>query len=488
MKIKNKNIQKLLEKYKEIAILGKVGALMGWDTEVNMPPKAAPARGESTALVTSMIVDKWNNSEFKKLLVVANKSKGLTKTEVSILRNLNRSAAIYHKIPKKLLVEESELTSKSFVAWNKARRENKFEDFAPHLEKLLKLSREIAKHLTKDNPNLRDKNNPYDALLDLYEPGLTADFCKEMFNGLVPELSKIAKNIKPSKKIKFKYPIEIQKEHVRALVGEMGYDFEAGRMDLAPHPFETTLGRYDVRITNRYQETSLEGLTGAMHEAGHAMYEQGVNIEFENTPLDHGVSLGIHESQSRFWENVVGRSEAFSKYIAPKLKVIKASELFNQLNRVEPGLIRVDADEVTYNLHIALRFEIENDLINGRLKVIDLPKIWNAKTKEYLGITPKTDSDGVLQDIHWSHNSFGYFPTYTLGNLYSAQWYFYMKQDIKNFNELVQKGEFKPILDWLRKNIHTHGSQYWPEELAKRITGEKLNPKYFLDYIKEKYI
>lgn len=480
MKTKNKHIQKLLEKYKEISILGKVGSLMGWDTEVNMPPKAAPARGESAALITSIIVDKWNSPEFKKLLVLANGSKDLTQIEISILRNINRGARIYHKIPKQLLVEESSLTSKSFVAWNKARRENKFEDFAPYLEKLLKLSREIAK-------NLGYKDNPYDALLDLYEPGLTAHFCEEIFGQLVPELSKIAKVIKPPKRTKFKYSIETQKEQVKSLIKDMGYDFDAGRIDVAPHPFETTLGRYDVRITNRYQETSLEGLTGAMHEAGHAMYEQGVSEAFEDTPIDHGVSLGIHESQSRFWENIVGRSIEFSKYIAPKIKILKAKELFNELNRVEPGLIRVDADEVTYNLHIALRFEIENDLINGKIKVKDLPQVWNSKMKEYLGILPNSDSDGVLQDIHWAHNSFGYFPTYTLGNLYSAQWYFYMVRDIKNFKTLIEKGDFKPILSWLRKNIHQHGSRYWPDELVMRITGEKLNPKYFLDYIKEKY-
>lgn len=481
MKIKNTTIKKLLEKYKEIAILGGVRALMGWDTEVNMPIKATGGRGKSVALLTSIVTDKWNEPEFKKLLKIANNSKNLTEIEKAILRNLNRTAKIFHKIPKKLLVEESELTTKAFAAWNKARRENKFKDFAPHLEKLVGLTREIAKHLGY-------KDNPYDALLDLYEPGLTAEFCKNLFDKLVPELSAIAREIKRSKPAKFNYPIDLQKEHVKELVSQMGYDFEAGRIDVAPHPFETTLGRYDVRITNRYKETSLEGLTGAMHEAGHAMYEQGVGEDFENTPLDNGVSLGIHESQSRFWENVVGRSMEFAKYVAPKIKVLKPKDLFNELNRVEPGLIRVDADEVTYNLHIALRFEIENDLINGKIKVRDLPKIWNTKMKKYLGIAPKTDRDGVLQDIHWSHNSFGYFPTYTLGNLYAAQWYFYMKRDIKNFKDLVKKGNFKPILSWLRKNIHVHGSLHWPEELTAQVTGEKLNPGYFLNYIKEKYL
>lgn len=472
-------MRELLAKYKEISLLGRIGGLLGWDTEVNLPTLAAKGRGEQAALLTSLIVDRWNDKEFKKVLEIANKKKNLTLKEKAILRNLNRSAKIYNKIPKKLLVKESELTSKAFVVWNKARKENDFKSFAPYLSELVEMSREFAKCLGY-------KSNPYDALLDLYEPNLTAEFCESLFNKLTPELADLVKKVKHSKKIKFKYPLEKQKELSRYVLGVMGYNFEAGRMDLAPHPFETTLGHFDVRITNRYKESSLEGLTGTMHEGGHALYEQGVNERYENTPLDHGVSLGIHESQSRFWENIVGRSREFSEFIAPKVKILSAKEIFSILNRVEPGLIRVDADEATYNLHVALRFEIENGLINGKLKVKDLPDIWNSKMKEYLGVVPPNDSDGVLQDVHWSHNSFGYFPTYTLGNLYASQWAHYMKKEL-DFNKLIKKGNFGPILDWLRKNIHQYGSLYFPDELVRKITKEELNANYFLEYVKEKF-
>jgi carboxypeptidase Taq len=469
----------LLAKYKEIALLGKIHSLMGWDTEVNMPPKGAASRGEQSALLTSISVDKWLDPEFKKLLNKAFSKKNLSLKEKAIVRNLKRASNIYYKIPKELLVKESKLTSKAFVTWAKSREENDFKSFAPYLEELLKISREVAEHLGY-------KDNPYDALLDLYEPGLTAKFCEDLFNRLTPELSHLSLELKSPKKPKLlRLPIESQKELAIFVLNQMGYDFSAGRMDVAPHPFETTLGRFDVRITNRYSDSSLEGLTGAMHEGGHALYEQGVNEKFEYTPLDHGVSLGIHESQSRFWENIIGRSSEFAKYIAPKYKLTQ-KDLYNLLNQVKPGMIRVDADEVTYNLHVALRFEIENDLINGKIKVQDLPEIWNSKMKKYLGITPKNNSEGLLQDVHWSHNSFGYFPTYTLGNLYSAQWRFYMQKEL-NIKKLVEKGDFKPILDWLRRNIHQYGSLYYPGELVKKVTGENLNPRYFLDYIKEKY-
>jgi carboxypeptidase Taq len=474
-------MNELLAKYKEIVLLGNIQGLLGWDTEVNLPVNGSKGRALQSALLTGLIVDRWNDKEFKSLLFKLNKSKKISLKEKAILRNLNHSAKVYYKVPKKILIKESELTSKAFVVWTKARKENNFNLFAPYLEELLNLSKEISEYLGY-------KNNPYDALLDLYEPGLTADFCKFIFDKLTPELVNVIKNIKQENLSKNKTQIstEEQKKLCIFILEKMGYDFNSGRMDIAPHPFETTLGRHDVRITNRYKKDSfIESLTGAMHEGGHALYEQGVNEKFEYTPLDHGVSLGIHESQSRFWENIIGRSQEFAIYFASKVN-ISSKDLFKLTNYVKPGFIRVEADEVTYNLHIALRFEIENDLINGKIEVKDLPEVWNSKMKKYLGIVPKNNSMGVLQDVHWAHNSFGYFPTYTLGNLYGAQWRTFMKKEL-DINKLVREGNFKPILSWLRKNIHQHGSLYYPEELVKKVTGENLNPDYFLNYIKEKY-
>jgi carboxypeptidase Taq len=275
----------------------------------------------------------------------------------------------------------------------------------------------------------------------------------------------------------------------------MGYDLDAGRMDVSSHPFTDTLDHFDVRITNRYKTGEFrESLMVAMHEGGHALYEQGVSEEYTYTPLDGGVSLGIHESQSRFWENQIGRSLPFIKFMTPifhafypdQLSKVGGEELYTLFNQVKPSLIRTEADEVTYNLHIALRFELEEAMVNDKVKIEDLPEIWREKMKSYLGVVPKTDREGVLQDVHWSHGPLGYFPTYTLGNLYAAQFTNKMKKDIK-VSESAEKGELGSILSWLRTNIHQHGSLYMPDELIKKVTHEALNPNYFLEYIKEKY-
>lgn len=499
MKVRNKKIKKLLEKYKEISILGQVNSLLGWDLNVNLPPKAAEGRAAEVAYITKLIAEKWLEKDFRNLLESLNNqagSKSLNPEEAAIRRNLNWAGKYYYNVPKEIIVEFAETTSRAFMIWHKAKLENKFQDFLPHLKKIIKLNQIIANHLGF-------KENPYDALLDLYEPGLTASFCRKIFADLTPELTQILKKILQAKALDLNslldpslvYPERDQKQLSLFVLRKMGYDLEAGRMDISPHPFTTTLGRFDVRITNRYKANDFQdSLMVAMHEGGHALYELGVNQEYANTPLDGGVSLGIHESQSRFWENQIGRSLPFIKFMTPlvhafypqQLSKVGPDELFTYFNRVKPGLIRVEADEVTYNLHIALRFELEDGLINNKLKANDLPEIWRSKMKKMLGVVPKTDREGVLQDVHWSYGSFGYFPTYTLGNLYGAQITNKMTKEI-NIEEASDKGELGTILAWLRANIHQYGSVYWPGELIKKITGEALNPKYFLDYIKEKY-
>jgi carboxypeptidase Taq len=286
-----------------------------------------------------------------------------------------------------------------------------------------------------------------------------------------------------------------QKQLALFVLKKIGYDLEAGRMDVSSHPFTDTLGIYDVRITNRYKaDNFVESIMVALHEGGHALYDQGVKEEYAGTPLEGGVSLGIQESQSRFWENQIGRSEEFVKFITPILHAFypeQLSEFDHQtlsrhFNWVTPGLIRVEADEITYNLHIALRFEIENKLINNKIKADDLPEIWRSKMKKYLGVVPETDREGVLQDVHWSGGMFGYFSTYTLGNLYAAQITAKMAKELK-IDNLVEKANYGTILSWLRTNIHQYGSLYWPKELIKKVTGEPLNPKYFVDYLQKKY-
>ena len=498
MKIRNKKIKKLVEKYRQISLLGKIDAVLGWDLEVSLPQKAVEGRAAQIAYLTKIISEKWLDKEFRKL-VTDTVDTGLNQEEKAILRNLRHAGKFYFKVPKEIIVEFAETITRATMVWRKARKEDKFKDFLPHLKKLVNLNQTIAKHLGY-------KENLYDALLDLYEPGLTTAFCKQIFANLQPELTTLIKKIQKSKKYQKKsdlvkgelnYPVDSQEQLCLFVIKRMGYDLEAGRMDdITPsHPFTNELGRFDVRFTNRYDSKDFrESLMIAMHEAGHALYEQGISEDYTDTPLQGGVSLGIHESQSRFWENQIGRSWQFMKFMTPifhafypeVLSNLDTDTLFYLFNTVRPSLIRTEADEVTYNLHIALRFEIEEALVNSKLNPEDLPEIWRDKMKKYLGVVPKTDREGVLQDVHWTNGPMGYFPTYTMGNLYAAQFTAKMHKEL-NIEEFVEKGELGTILTWLRTNFHQYGSLYWPDELIRRVTGQKLNPKFLLTYLAKKY-
>ena len=498
MKFSHPKIKKLIEKYKTISLLEKIQSLLEWDLEINLPPKAAKVRAEQMAFLTGQRTDLWLDSEFRSLLeYLTEHQEKLTEKERAMIRNLNHAGKYYFKVPKKIILEISKITTKAFPVWKKAKEENKFSNFLPYLKKIFELSQSVAEHLGY-------KENPYDALLDLYEPQLTTKDCRKIFSEIGPFLSKFLKRIKKSPKYQLEskiaspeafYPKDTQKQLAQFLLKKMGFDFEAGRMDESVHPVTFWNARFDVRITTRYQKNDFRpSLTAAIHEGGHALYEQGINPDFEGTPLESGVSLGIHESQSRFWENQICRNPAFLEFLTPILQVLYPKELSNIstkdiilfFNQVKPSLIRTEADEVTYNLHVMLRFELEDDLINERIKPKDLPEIWRAKMRKYLGIEPKTDQEGVLQDVHWSAGLVGYFPTYTLGNLYAAQIAAKMREKL-NIEKLLERGQLKPILNWLRKEIHQYGSLYWPKELIKKATGQKLNSKFFIKYIEKKY-
>ncbi len=503
MRIKDKNIKKILQKYKEISLIGNISALAGWDLEVNMPPSAAESRAAVNSYLTKLSTDIWQSTEFKELIEKTDTRK-LTQEEKAIVRNLKHAGKFYFKVPQEIIIEFSETTSKAFVAWRKAREENNFKEFEPHLRKIVKINKLVADYMGY-------KKHPYDALLDMYEPGLTTEKLDKIFSYLQKETVKILTSLKKSKKYKelndpnskyakylddnLEYPKDDQQQISYFILRKIGYELDKGRIDEAPHPFSINISPSDNRITTRYKNHNfIESYTVALHEGGHAMYEQGVKEEYEYTPLDGGVSLGMHESQSRFWENQIGRSPLFLKIMTPVFQAFYPTQLADTgyetikllANKVSPGLIRVEADEVTYNLHIILRYEIEKDLLEGKIKTSDLPEIWNKGMKKYLGIIPDNNANGVLQDIHWSHGSFGYFPTYSLGNLYAAQLTNSLKKEI-DFNSLVAEGELVTILSWFRSNIHQHGSLYWPGELIKRVTGKELYPKYFVDYLKEKY-
>lgn len=495
MKSGSKHLNYLLRQYKDISVLESIGSLLDWDLNVYMPDKAGGYRAAQSSYIAKNIAEKWQDKSFRKSLEFANNEDGLSVTDKYLLRNINHSAIYYHRVPQKLIVELSDTTTKAFMAWKEAREKNNFEVFSPCLKKIVELQKQVAESIGYDE-------NAYDVFLDIYEPGFSTKEATNIFSDLTNKtrqiLKKIAKNDDLNNKTNFQkyvYSKRKQKAVAKYILQSIGFDFSKGRMDVSPHPFTTELGDSDTRITNRYQKNDfIESMMIALHEGGHALYEQGVNAKHAMTPFGGGVSLGIHESQSRFYENQIGRSRSFVKFVLPYLRKIypdsmvsmDEDELARKINKVETGFIRVEADEVTYNLHIALRFELEEKLINGTLGVENLPDAWNEKMEKYLGITPPDHKSGVLQDVHWAYGNFGYFPTYTLGNLYAAQFFHAMKRDI-DVLELVEEGRFMPILNWLREKIHQHGSVYWPNDLIKTVTGESLNADYFLKYVEDKY-
>ncbi|MGM0641160.1 MAG: carboxypeptidase M32 [Thermotogota bacterium] len=490
-------INELKSKMSEISKYQQVMSLMHWDLETGAPNNSFEYTSDTLGELSAQLYRMETSDEIGDLiekLTTEEEFQKLEEDDKRIVKLVQKEYKRTKKLPEDFVKEFSKITSKAQKFWIDARKNNDFTIFQPYLEKIVKMSIQEAEYVGY-------KENKYDALLDIYEPGMTTKELKRIIGDLkiklvdfVKELS--SKGTKPKEDFLFeKYDVDKQKDLSLKALKLMNYNFDAGRLDIAAHPFTIKINPGDVRITTRYQEKDVrDSFFSTIHEGGHALYEQGISNKYSDTPLYDGASMGIHESQSRYWENILGRSYEFWKYFYPEmqntfnqLKDIELDDFYRAINVVEKSLIRVDADEVTYNLHIMLRFEIEEALINEKIKVEDLPKIWNEKMKEYLDIVPENNSVGVLQDVHWSHGSFGYFPSYMLGNLFSAQFYSQMKKDIPNYNELVKSGNLKTILDWLRENIHKHGKKYEPNELLEKVTGEKLNPNYFMDYLKEKY-
>ncbi|MFL6562056.1 MAG: carboxypeptidase M32, partial [Bacillus sp. (in: firmicutes)] len=406
--------------------------------------------------------------------------------------------AYYQKsksIPVDLYQEYSVLTAQANDAWEEARENNDFARFLPYLEKIVDYKRKFA-----DIYGYED--HPYDALLDEFEPGLTVKSLDPLFAKLRDSSVKLLKRIRYNgKRTKAEifdqaFPVEKQKEFNRYILPIIGFDLEAGRLDVTVHPFAQPVNTGDVRLTTRYLEGNVRSaLFGTIHEAGHGIYEQHVNPAFEETVLQNGASFGTHESQSRFLENMVGRSKEFWNYLYPKLQEyfpkqlekFTAEEFYRAVNTVKPSFIRVEADELTYNLHIMLRYEIEKALIGGEIEAKDLPSVWNQKMQDYLGVTPSTDTEGVLQDVHWSFGGIGYFPSYSLGNLYAAQILVTIQKEIPDFYSHIENGRFDRIQEWLKEKIHQYGKLYTPNELIVKVTGEELNAEYLVKYLEKKY-
>lgn len=489
-----KNTNELKAKLLTIARLGSAVALLGWDEEVNLPKKAHAYRGEVKAQLASELHEKITDKSFIQLVRDLNEGEifaSLDANDQVIVREVLRDVERAQKIPAELVRESAELTSQAFGAWAEARKKSDFSIFQPYLEKVVELNQREAEYLGY-------KESPYDALLDGFEPGLTARKVEDLFQPLATELAVLIKKAagKPVPTLPgATYDLAVQKKLNEAIAQTLGYDFGAGRLDISPHPFTIDFHTTDVRITTRYNEKDFwEALGSTIHETGHALYQQGLSVEGFGTPLGEPVSLGVHESQSRIWENFVGKSRSFVEYLHPLLveyfgnQAIQYTpdELHAWLNRVQPNLIRVESDEVTYNMHILLRFEIEKGLVEGSVKVEDIPSLWQQKVKDYLGIEVSNDAVGALQDVHWSHGTLGYFPTYTLGNIYSAQLYDSISKTIPDLTSQFEKGNFKPFLTWLRKEIHQYGRIYQPEELIEHATGEPVSSEYLLNHLKAK--
>ena len=479
---------------RKIADIQYASALLNWDQETYMPPKGAAFRAQQLSTLAGIGHELSVSDELGKLLNTLSKDESLSEKEK---RNIKQSLKNYNdnkKYTTAFVQELSKTISETFQAWQKAKAENNFALYAPHLEKLVELKR-------KESKLLGTFDHPYDALLNQSEPGAKTADLEALFADVRNQLVSFVRQIaaKPQNPDSFmfsRYDKDKQWDIGLDLLKQMGYDFEGGRQDASSHPFTTNFSPEDVRVTTRINENDLnEMIWSCIHEGGHALYEQGLPVSEYGLPSGEYVSLGIHESQSRLWENNVGRSLGYWKANYGKLQQafpenlskVGFEDFYKAMNIVKPSLIRTSADELTYHFHVLIRFEIEKALIEGSIEVKDLPGYWNKKYKEYLGIEVPDDARGVLQDIHWSHGSFGYFPTYSLGSFYASQFYSKAKEEVPGLEKEIEKGNMKPMLEWLREKVHRHGKFYSAEELCIHITGEKLNFRYFMDYARSKY-
>src|SRR3984957_6830874 len=484
----------LCERSREVYLLRSAAGVLSWDFETYIPSKAVPYRAEQLSYLEAKAHTLFTEPSVGDWLKEAEQTGFDPESEEEgNIREWRRSYDRATKIPVALVEEFEKTRTIAREAWVQARADSRFSVFQPHLEKIVELTRQKADLWGY-------KESPYDALMDDYEPGMTTKEVKPVLEqlrvALVELLSEIADNDVQEHFLDGHYPIDGQQALSKEIAAAFGYDFAAGRIDTTMHPFATTLGPYDQRITTRYNLKRFEvSLYGVMHETGHALYEQGLRPDRVGLPSGDAVSLGIHESQSRLWENHVGRTPQFwhlwhataCKYL-PDLARYSPASLADCVQRVAPSFIRVEADEVTYDLHILLRFEMELALVEGRLKVKDLPEAWNPRFHELFGLIVPDDARGVLQDIHWSLGSLGYFPTYTLGNLNAAQLMAAAEQTIPGLPDQLAQGNYAPLLRWLRENIHQHGRRYLPAELMRKATGEPTQARYRIEYLRNKYL
>lgn len=490
--------QALLEKVHEIHDLEKALALLHWDRETNMPKAGLSSRIQQTTTLSRLIHVMSTSDEMGELIEAAAAELDgapYDSNEASLIRYLRRSYQDARKLPPEFVARVSEVSGQARDAWVQARANDDFATFQPWLAQVIQLCQEMAELYGYEDEK-------YDALLDKYEHGMKTAQVRAIFNAVKEELIPLRQAIGEQGAavddalLHQSYPIDKQKEFAYYIAEAVGYDFGRGHLGTVVHPFATSFSRNDARITTRWYPDFLSpSLFGTLHESGHAMYEQGTHEDLARTPLARGTSMGIHESQSRMIENIVGRSRGFWQAHFPRLQSLFPDQLgrhtvedfYHAINKVQPSFIRVEADELTYNFHIILRFELEQAMLNGDLAAADVPAAWDDKMQELLGIVPPNDTEGCLQDVHWSRPGFGYFPTYALGNLYAAQFYETAVSQDPAIAEEMAAGKTTALLSWLRENIHQHGRKFTPGELVKRVTGQALSHQPFMRYITAKF-
>ncbi|MBL0927438.1 MAG: carboxypeptidase M32 [Phycisphaerales bacterium] len=491
---------KLVAELREAAVLHSVQATLAWDQETVMPSAASGLRAEQLQMLSAMVHERRTSKRLRSLIGEAEADKKVRKDGVASanLREIRRDFRLLTRVPTELVAEMARSSSLGMAAWKEARAKSDFGMFLPWLKKTVELNRKKAKHLGKP----KGGKELYDALLDLYEPGMTAARTEAIFTPLRARLAPLIARVGGAPRKPDTGPahlasdIERQKKLVHEVTAAIGFDLEGGRIDESAHPFCESPGPGDTRFTNRYRPDGwADAVFTALHEAGHGLYEQGLpKGEHFGQPIADAISLGIHESQSRMWENLVGRSRAFWEWATPLARKtlgggassLTAEGVHRAVNAVEAGFIRIESDEVTYNLHIMLRFDLERAMIAGDLDPADLPAVWNRRMKEDLGLTVPEDRLGCLQDVHWSMGMMGYFPTYTFGNLYAAQFWEAMARALPERDAMMARGEFGPILAWLRANIHAHGRRYGAEELCELVTGAPLSADPLVRHLEAK--
>ncbi|MCL6632206.1 MAG: carboxypeptidase M32 [Alicyclobacillus herbarius] len=473
-------------------------SLMYWDLRTGAPKKGVPLRSEAIGTLSSAVFRMSTSPQMEEYLNTLGDPgvyNGLDPVTRAMVREFRKEFDRARKIPPERYHAYVVLVSKAESVWEEAKAKADFALFRPYLEQIVAMTVEFVDYWGY-------KDDKYDTLLDQYEPGMTVAQLDPIFDNLRQETVDLLNRIVATgrrfddKRFYRGYDTALQRKLSHYLLEQMGYDFTAGRVDETVHPFQTTINHYDTRVTTKFLTEDLRSnLFSTIHEGGHALYEQGVSDELIGTGLCSGTSMGIHESQSRFWENMIGRSrpfwEAHYRYILElfpsQFADISLDDFYRSVNDVRPSLIRTEADELTYNLHIMIRYEIEKGLINGQLQVADLPAVWREKMQEYLGVTPSNDAEGVLQDVHWSGGSFGYFPSYALGNIYAAQFAHALAKDIPDYMEQVRRRNLLPIKQWLNEHIHRFGKMLEPKEIVQQVTGEAIDAKYLIGYLKDKF-